>query len=365
MMGKVQLLPDALPSHRAAFASIPELQVSTGPQQFVELDGTRRRMEILELPGDPSGLTHWANANVEDSDRGDGGGAGVRWSNNTVRVVVAQALTKAERESIENVHLSWCEARGAVHLSWPGVFCHIDRTGRVPGSSNKGSRSGVGVTTIRGVQTLLEAPGDSPWTVAMLANKAAMSTGQAAAVLAMLEDERFLRSEGSGPKRRRYVRDREGVLNWLVAVERNRRRPESAASYLYARTFDDLIDRFAKRAAGSGLSYALTSNAGAIALGHRLMSNPIVLQVRVGPVPAAHALALLGLEQLDAEDAGRGMNVDLWTDVGELGTFGATTATDRPIPIRVAPRVRIWLDMVRLGGREADAAALFKEQALV
>ncbi len=58
------------------------------------------------------------------------------------------------------------------------------------------------------------------------------------------------------------------------------------------------------------------------------------------------------------------MNLDLWADAGELGTFSAETIHGRAVPVRVAPRVRVWLDMIRLGGRDADAAALFKEQAL-
>ena len=58
--------------------------------------------------------------------------------------------------------------------------------------------------------------------------------------------------------------------------------------------------------------------------------------------------------------AGRGMNLELWTDTGELGTYGAGEAAG----IRIAPPVRIWLDIARQGGRNDDAAQLFREQVL-
>lgn len=129
---------------------------------------------------------------------------------------------------------------------------------------------------------------------------------------------------------------------------------------MYARTFDDLIKRFVQSASEAKLTYALTATSGAVALGHAVLTNPVMLQARVSPLNAVQSLGLLGLERLDGEEAGRGMNLELWTDTGELGTFRSEDAGRA----RVAPRVRIWLDMVRQGGRSADAAQLFKEQAL-
>ena len=54
------------------------------------------------------------------------------------------------------------------------------------------------------------------------------------------------------------------------------------------------------------------------------------------------------------------MNLELWNDTGEVGTFAA-----EPIDgIRVAPAVRVWLDLLRQSGRNRDAAQMFREQTL-
>lgn len=352
MKGTVTLAANGPTLTHAAFASIPEFHVVTGAVAeaggFIEIDGSRRRIDILPRPKSINDLDH------------------VRVPLGTTGVVVARSLTAIERASIENAGLSWCDARGAAHLAWPGVYFHVERARRSPVSADRDRSStgaGLGAVSLRGVQTILNEPGES-WSVARLARAASLSTGQAHSVLNALDDSRLLRTEGRGPQQRRYLRDFSEGMEWLAELERRRRRPETVATFLYARTFDDLIDRFAHRAQNAGLSYAMTAASGAIARGHRVFANPIVLQVRAGVVEPAHALQLLGLEQLEAEDAGRGMNVEVWADVGELGTFDAETLESRAVPVRVASKVRIWLDMARQGGRDADAAALFKEQAL-
>lgn len=348
MKARVQLRPDAPALYRAAFASIPEFTVTTGPDELIELDGTERQLTLLARPPrTPDGLR------LSD----------LRPKPGTVGLIVARSLTARDRASLEEAGLSWCDARGSIHLTWPGLYFHVDRGTRPTTRLGRVPSSGVGVTSLRGIQTMLANP-EAPWSVARLAQAAVLSTGQAHNVLKTLESNRLLRTEGSGPKQRRYLRDRDETMEWLAGVERARRRPETAPSYLYARTFDDLIDRFAERASEMKLTYAITAASAATALGYPVLTNPVVIQVRVGHIEAAHALDLLGLEHLDAEGAGRGTNLELWTDTGELGTFHTETVDNRSREVRVAPRVRIWLDMVRQGGRHADAANLFKEQAI-
>jgi hypothetical protein len=333
---------------RSAFASIPELVVTTGPDELIELGGVTKRITIMSRPPRTDDGVPRVDAQPAPG---------------TVGVVVGKLLTAQERTSLEAAGLSWCDARGSLHVTWPGLYVHVDRGPRTSAKVNRSSSAGVGATSIRAIQTMLAQP-DAPWSTARLAKVAAVSTGQAHNIMKTLEGNRLLRSEGSGPKQRRYLRDADEVMQWLAGIERARRRPESASSYLYARTFEDLIERFAKRATEHKLRYAITAASGAMALGHPVITNPVLLQIRVSPIDAAHALDILGLEHLDAEDAGRGANLELWTDTGELGTFRPEIASVGSSEISVAPRIRVWLDMVRQGGRVADAADLFKEQAL-
>jgi hypothetical protein len=54
------------------------------------------------------------------------------------------------------------------------------------------------------------------------------------------------------------------------------------------------------------------------------------------------------------------MNVEVWSDIGQLGTFGAAEIDG----VHVAPLIRVWLDLQRQGGRKRDAAQLFREQTI-
>jgi hypothetical protein len=179
-------------------------------------------------------------------------------------------------------------------------------------------------------------------------------------VLRTLDDNGLLRRSGKGPLQRSTVSDRHAGLDWLAAIDRARRRPRAAATYLYARTPDELLRRFAALARESGLPYAVTGAAGSGLMGAPVLTNLPVAHVRVGVPDAPGALHRLGLDHLDAEHAGRGTNLELWADTGGLGTFGAGEIDE----VHVAPPIRVWLDIAREGGRGADAAQLFREQVL-
>ncbi|MHA3946858.1 hypothetical protein [Cellulomonas bogoriensis] len=274
-----------------------------------------------------------------------------------VGMIASLTIPERERDALEAAGLSWCDGRGAIHVAWPGTLVHVDHSGRGP-RRGRTEPAKLGPAGIRAVQVLLAVDGE--WTISRLAHEAAISVGQAHNVFKALEAERLLASTGKGPQQRRRITDRHGAMDWLATIDRARRRPGTAATYLYARTPEEVLRRFAERADAAGLPYAVTGAAASQLLGAPVLSQIIVSHIRVGPVQADSALHRLGLEHLDAEDAGRGMNLELWTDTGELGTFAARDVNG----VRVAPPVRVWLDLARQGGRGADAAQLFREQVL-
>jgi hypothetical protein len=215
----------------------------------------------------------------------------------------------------------------------------------------------LGPAGIRAVQVLLENAGEDRWTVSRLAREAGISIGQAHNVFKILDQDRLVTTTGAGPLQRRMITDRAAALDWIAAVDLARRRPVAARAYLYARNDRDLLKRFDALAAEAGLPYAVTGAAAARLLGVKVMSRTPVTQVRVSVLGAEDAAARLGLELLDDGDDARGANLELWSDVGDLGTHRSTRVDQIP----VAPAVRVWLDLARTGGRGADAAALFRE----
>lgn len=345
----IELEPDTPERIYRVLASVPELEVTTGRRARIGIDGTKRGLVILPRPQPGLWPDHDCDAKelARSVPRGSMG------------MVVAGSIPITEREAIERADLSWCDGRGAIHLAWPGGYVHIDRTTRRRATEKARGAQGLGPASIRAVQVLLEADG-TEWTVAQLAQSAGISVGQAHTVLRVLEENDLLKRSGRGPLQRSEITDRRAALDWLAAFDRARRRPKGAATYLYARTPNEVLRRLADLAEEAGLPFAVTGAAASNLLGTPVLTSVPVAHVRVGVLEAVDALHRLGLEHLDAEDAGRGANLELWTDTGALGVFGAREIDG----IRVAPNVRIWLDLSREGGRGEDAAQIFREQVL-
>ncbi|MHB8288228.1 MAG: hypothetical protein ACYDEY_03150 [Acidimicrobiales bacterium] len=191
-----------------------------------------------------------------------------------------------------------------------------------------------------------------------MAERAEISVGQAHNVLRATEQKRLVHAVGKGPRQRWVIDDRRVARDRLAVVDGARRCPP-AATCLYARTEAEVVRRFAERAAEAGVAYAVTGAAGSALPGMPMLSRIVVTQVRVGGLQPREALAHLGLEHLEADDAGRGMNVDVWADnIGQVGTSGASEVDG----VRVAPPIRVWLDLQRQGGRNVDAAQFFRER---
>ncbi|MHB2021940.1 MAG: hypothetical protein ACYCO3_01215 [Mycobacteriales bacterium] len=345
----VQLERAELARYGRIFAAVPEVNVIANAKAQVIVNGQHR--PLLVLPRPPSGSDPGVVARrLADTVPG-----------RAVGLVAARSIPYAERDALEAAGLSWCDGRGALHLRWPGTLVHIDHGARrfATRESPGTDETRLGPAGIRAVQVLLASPQEE-WTVNRLAERAEISVGQAHNVFRAMEQKRLVYTAGKGPKQRRVIDDRRAALDWLAVVDGARRRPPAAATYLYARTETELARRFAERAVEVGVAYAVTGAAGSSLLGVPVLSRIVVTQIRVGGLQPIEALGRLGLEHPEADQAGRGVNLALWADIGEVGTFGAPEVDG----VRVAPPIRVWLDLRRQGGRNVDAAQLFREQAL-
>lgn len=337
------LRPDTAERVVAVLSAIPEVRLIYDESDWVAVGGKSRHVVLLPRP--PSGADrHWAlTAMAEEVPRGATG------------LVVALSLPQDTREALESASLSWCDARGSIHLEYPGVYVHIDRTSRRLAMERPSLSLSLGVAGIRTVQTIIENP-EVEWSVARLADAADVSVGQAHKVLNLMRDNRLIESSGRGPNQRRVLTDRSGALDWLEQIDGTRRRPTSEPAYLYARTANELLVRFDGIARNAGVEYAVTGAAAAQLMGVPVLSRVTVAQIRVDDEPY-RVVERMGLEGLRSGEKG---NIELLGDVGGLGTHNRTEIEG----IDVAPAVRVWLDLSRLGGRGPDAAEIFRRRVL-
>lgn len=343
---KFAIRPDHNPTLRAAIAAAPDAVVTTDKRDSVTVDTDRRQLAIFSRP--QAGLDAAEAAQVLAGQT----------PANAVGIVVASSIPHRLRNALESAGLSWVDGRGAIHLTWPGTLVHIERAGHsrhgVPDTTDS-----LGPTSIRAVQVMLSDP-EQGWTVSRLARRASVSTGQAHKVFQILERNQLIDVSGSGPQTRRRIADRDTTLDWLLALERRKRKPNAVRTYVYGRSTRDVLQRFDALARDAAAGYAVTAAAAAEILGMPVLTAVDVSHIRVTGASTTDILHLLGLDNLSAEEGGRGSNLELWSDVGELGTWDTTEVNG----IHVAPPVRVWLDLARLGGREADAAQTYREQLI-
>ena len=268
----------------------------------------------------------------------------------TISLVAASFLPKALRSALESKGVSYADARGDIHLVAPGIFVHVDgRAAPTPPRTD----SRLGSVGVRAVQTLVENAGQ-PWSVADLASSAHVSAGQAHRVMLILEQSALVEAHGIGPAKRRRVRDRGALLDWLAAQPTSKRVGRAIGSSLYARTPQDLALRASSSLDAAGIEHAFTASLAATLLGAGPTAVPRAT-LRIPPDVDLESAA----QALGADLTERGANLTLWSDTGLVGTVGR----QRHDNVWLAPATRIYLDL--LGDRRGeDTAAHFREVVL-
>lgn len=265
-------------------------------------------------------------------------------------VVVSPFLTQGIRRYLEERNISYLDSKGHLHLVAPGVLIHL--AGRSARPVKKEEKGGIGVHGVRAVQVLLEQK--EPVSVSDLARQSDVSMGQAHKVLTQLESLGVVRAFGSGPTKRRVVRDRTGLLDWLVRQSSATRWEPSLNVAFYARRPEELWSRVSTKLQQVNIAHALTGSAAVSLYGVGPTSVPYSL-VRIAPEIRLEQAA----EQLGAEITDRGANLTLLHDTGKVGSWHAVAKEG----IHVAPAARIYLDALS-ERRGEDIAQQFREVVL-
>lgn len=268
-------------------------------------------------------------------------------------VVLAPSLPRALRNALGAAGLSYVDGHGDVHLVAPGLLIHTDTQALHARKPTRPGPVGLGSVGVRTVQVLLSLP-DRPWSVAELAEAAAVSLGQAHRIAVALDAAGLLEVHGLGSRKRRRVRDRAALLDWLVRQPVATRVYAQRTCSLYARSPHDLASRAADRLGAAGVVHAFSGALAAALHAAGPTAVPRAL-LRVDPAtPLDEAVRALGAEATE-----RGANLVLRTDTGRVGVHGR----DYRQGAWLAPPVRVYLDL--LGERRGeDMAVQFREAVL-
>lgn len=222
-------------------------------------------------------------------------------------VVTGQATDEA-RDILERHGVGMVDGAGNAHLELPGLLLHIEgRRTKEPRPQRAARLSGkAGIVA----QALLLAP-DRTWQIHEVAEAAGVSDALAHRVLARLEAEGLVASEGAGPARVRRVVNATALLD-LWAEENVDRAVERTTGFRLARTPKELVAAVADRFGKADITYAVTRSAAAMALA------PFVTSVPTVDVWVESGITLKAvLDALDAERVETGANLVLTQTPGD------------------------------------------------
>lgn len=309
---------------------IPDLQlIHTGVTPYIKVGAKRWNLKILK--------------EVPDDIKLAGGGR------DTLPFIVQSFISAKMRRALEEDQMSYADGHGRIHLVAPGLFIHIEGSGHNDAPRSKG----LGVASVRAVQILL-VDHEREWTVTGLAREAGISAGQAQNVFQLLEKHDFVVACGSGPRKRRLIREPGSLLDWLTSQPASGRRPRSLKCNLYAPTPKKLWQRAASAFNDASIEYAFSGATAAAILGAGPTAIPLNL-IRVNPQRPLPSV----VEALEAGSVERGANIVLWSDVGKLGTYAEQIQDG----FNVAPVPRIYLDLFS-EHRGEDVAEHFRDTIL-
>jgi hypothetical protein len=187
-------------------------------------------------------------------------------------LLIAGRTTADARRILEEHGIGVIDGLGNAHLELPGLLLHLEGKGR-PGAARTGDQRTrlAGKAGVVAQALLLDL--ERAWRVDDLARAAKTSVGLAHRVLARLEKEAVVVTEGAGPQRRRRLANPTALLD--LWAEEHRDRLTQHTGYLLAQTDEQLARLVGTRLAQAEIDYALTGAAGASLVAPFVTAVPI------------------------------------------------------------------------------------------
>jgi hypothetical protein len=188
-------------------------------------------------------------------------------------LLIAGKTTAEARRILEDRGIAVIDGLGNAHLELPGLLLHLEGKGRAQTTPAGNQRTRLAGKAGLAAQALLLQP-DRAWRVHDLADAAKVSVGLAHRVLARLEKEAVVASEGAGPQRTRRLTNPTALLD--LWTEEHLDRWTQISGYLLAQTDEQLVRLVGTRLAEAGVDYALTGAAGASLVAPFVTAVPVM-----------------------------------------------------------------------------------------
>lgn len=235
-------------------------RVNRAADATIRFAGTRARVAV-EIKRRANAATAWQLVH-EAGTRPD-----------TPLLLIADETTAEARQILKDHGVAVVDGLGNAHIELPGLLFHLE--GRQPFRRPAVQAPPMRLSGKAGVaaQALLLHQ-DRAWQVQDLAREAKISAGLAHRVLARLEKEGVIATEGVGPNRVRRVRVPTALLD--LWVEESVERPTVTLAHMLAQAPQQLVKELGRRLGGSGIEYALTGAAGANLIAPFVTAIPVV-----------------------------------------------------------------------------------------
>ncbi len=188
-------------------------------------------------------------------------------------LLIAGNTTAEARRILEDHGVGAIDGLGNAHLELPGLLLHLEGKRSVGAAQTGDRRTRLAGKAGVAAQALLLDP-ERAWRVDDLAQAAKASVGLAHRVLARLEKEAVVVSEGAGPQRRRRLVNPTALLD--LWAEEHRDSLTQHTGYLLAQTDEQLARLVGARLAQAEVDYALTGAAGARLVAPFVTAVPVV-----------------------------------------------------------------------------------------
>lgn len=188
-------------------------------------------------------------------------------------LLIAGKSTAEARHILQDHAIAVIDGLGNAHLELPGLLLHLEGKGQAQTAPTGDRRTRLAGKAGVAAQALLLDP-ERAWRVHDLAEAAKVSVGLAHRVLARLEKEAVVASEGAGPRRTRRLVTPTALLD--LWAEEHGEPSTQASGYLLAQTNQQLTRMLGMRLAEAGVDYALTGAAGASLVAPFVTAVPVI-----------------------------------------------------------------------------------------